>query len=380
MKHYENSDIIFCMECEICGKALVKNGIKNGVQYYYCAHCKKSYSGKPKAPSHHILEEYTARRLYAHCAIRKNELTNTQWTINQIARLLGHRHQDIKKWLNNKTLPKISKSKLVSYLEQRENGTDILCVLGYRFASEPSDTIKEIITRKQRAKYRDKRVFTLKEPEYLRLVNMPISNRVEAIFILGALLGCKSGEMLSLKYSDIDYTEKTLEINRTITFGKEFAITENSKYISHRTYPLTQKMIDVIEWLKADTENNAKRVGNIFNAEFADFLCIDENGNFIKPYFLNKQTSNILDKAGITTTYAYIWKSIYGIQNYAIKQFQFKWLRCTVKEMMLKAGVSKDAVKSIFDNRQQCVYLEKIQSAYDLLDQYINENSKQYLS
>lgn len=265
-------------------------------------------------------------------------------------------------------------------MEQRENGTDILCVLGYCFAIEPSDTIMKIITRKQRAKKRDNKVFTLTEPEYLHLVNIPINNRIEAIFVLGALLGCKSGEMLSLKYSDIDYAEKTLEINRTITFGKEFAVTEHSKYISHRIYPLTQKMIDVVEWLKADTTNNAKKIGNTFNAEFADFLCIDENGNFIKPYFLNKQTLNIREKAGITTTYKYIWKSICGTSNYAIKQFQFKWLRCTVKEMMLKAGVSRGDIKSIFDNKLRSIHIGEIQNAYGVLDKYIDENSTSYLS
>ena len=73
MKHYENSDIIFFMECKICGKALVKNGIKNGVQYYYCTHCKKSYSGKDKTPSHHIVEEYIAQLVALHSTVGQNK-------------------------------------------------------------------------------------------------------------------------------------------------------------------------------------------------------------------------------------------------------------------------------------------------------------------
>lgn len=364
------------MNCENCGKKLAKNGIKNGVQYFYCTHCKKSYSGKPLEPKHHIFEEYIASLMFLKCVKRENEFTQTKWTINQIARLLGHHHRDIKKWAKNKNLPKISEKQFVKYVTSRENGFDILCVLGYCKTSTPSDNLNGIVHRKEKATTPNDNVrFHINESEYLRLVNMPITNRKEAIFILGALLGCRTSEIIGVKYSDIDYNEKTIYFHRTVTFGKEIEQSENNLFVTYRIYPLTQRMIKVIEWLKNDNERNKERLGKAYNNGFCDFLCVQENGDLFNSFALNKRTQDIQVKASIQTKFVYKWQSKDGSYNEKSKEFQFRWLRYSVKLMMLKAGVSKSDIKSIFGYKQNETKFEPMRQAYDMIDKYIDENS-----
>lgn len=375
------------MKCKICGRELAKNGIKKGVQYYYCTHCKKSYSGKPHQPNHHIFEEYIARLMYLKCVKRKNEFTQTLWTVNQIARLLGYHYRDVDKWANNKSLPKISEKELVQYIKERKNGFDILCVLGYCTAPAPSANLNTIIHRKERATTpKDSTNFHITESEYLRLVNMPITNRKEAIFILGALLGCRTSEIIGVKYSDIDYNDKTIFFHRTVTFDKEIEVSEENFLITNRKYPLTRRMLDVIEWLKTDSERNKQRLGKAYNDSFCNFICVQENGTLFNSFTLNRRTQDIQVKAKITTHFLIFWQSKDGVHNEKMREFQFKWLRYSVKLMMLQVGISRKDVKSIFGYKtakkspygytQNSNQLETMRNAYDVLDKYIEEKSK----
>lgn len=370
------------MECKICGKKLSKNGVKKGIQYYYCTHCKKSYSGKPHKANHHIFEEYIAKLLYEKCIRNENKFTQTKWTINQIARLLGYHHRDIKKWIQNKIPSNIDKSEFSKYLKNRENGFDISCVLGFTFSTTPSENLNNIIHRKERAKTQSESIhFHITEAEYIRLINMPISNRKEAIFILGALLGCRTSEILGAKYSDINYTEKTINFHRVVTLGKEVGISENSRFVSNRTYPLTQRMFDVIAWLKTNAEQNKIDLGENYNHAFSDFLCVQEYGNFIAPFALNRQTQDLQAKIPIVSKFY-----IYGAKEVEIKEFQFKWLRYSVRQMMLKAGVNKEDIDIMFgyrtlqkDSLRYSIknQLDIMRNAYDILDKYITMHGGQ---
>ena len=367
------------MECKECGRKLAKNGIKKGVQYYYCTHCKKSYSGKPHEPNHHIFEEYIARLLYRKCVICKNEFTQTTWTINQIARLLGHHHRDISKWVANKIPHNLDKTEFANYIKNRHNGYDIACVLGYTAAIAPSANLNKIIKRKERPITAKNRIgFHINEFEYLRLVNMPITNRKEAIFILGALLGCRTSEIVGAKYSNINYDEMTIHFNCTVTFSKQIDISENNRCITNRIYPLTQRMLTVIEWLKTYSERNKEKSGENYNNFYPDFLCVQENGTPLNSFTLNRRTQDIQDKVPITTEFTDSWLSINNVSSEKIRSFQFKWLRYSVKLMMIKAGVSKDDIKTIFGYKKLGNgenQLEIMRNAYALLDKYIDEQT-----
>lgn len=376
------------MKCEKCGKELPTNSKKNGVQYYYCRNCKMSCSDKPHEPKPLNFDAYVARQLVKNCIYKTNEFTHSKWTKNQIARLLGYRYQDIKNWLKLKNLPTISKKKFENYLENRENGYDILCVLGYRTADNPSENLKKIVYRKAREKKDTSHIpkerdvfFHINEPEYLRLVNMTITNRKEAIFVLGALLGCRTREILGAKYTDIDYENKTIYFQRAISFEKEsvLILEEKSIFTPNKKYPLTERMLIVIEWLKTNSEQNRQKLGSEFNTKYSDFLCIKENGEPAS-FALNKDTKDIRDKLKITSEFAHTWKSkIDNLENVEMRKFQFKWLRYSVKLIMKNAGVSQKDIDIIFGRKyiDSKTKLEIMRKAYDLLDKYIEEKSSQ---
>ena len=223
--------------------------------------------------------------------------------------------------------------------------------------------------------------FHINEPEYLRLVNMTITNRKEAIFVLGALLGCRTREILGAKYTDIDYENKTIYFQRAISFEKEsvWILEEKSIFTPNKKYPLTERMLIVIEWLKTNSEQNRQKLGSEFNTKYSDFLCIKENGEPAS-FALNKDTKDIRDKLKITSEFAHTWKSkIDNLENVEMRKFQFKWLRYSVKLMMKNAGVSQKDIDIIFGRKyiDSKTKLEIMRKAYDLLDKYIEEKSSQ---
>ena len=142
-------------------------------------------------------------------------------------------------------------------------------------------------------------------------------------------------------------------------------------------------MLNVIEWLKTDSERNKQRLGKAYIDSFCDFICVQENGTLFNSFTLNRRTQDIQAKAKITTHFLILWQSKDGVHNEKMREFQFKWLRYSVKLMMLQAGVCiksifgyKTAQKSIYGYKQNSSQLETMRNAYDILDKYIEEKLK----
>ena len=347
------------MKCKICGRELAKNGIKKGVQYYYCTHCRKSYSGEPYKPKRNLFEEYTARLLYRESVKRQNKITKTVWTINQIARLMERPHRYIREWATRPIPSDINKKQLLYYIKTRANGGDILYALGYNPDEQMSENLSRIVYRKPKIKNEYYGGIYLSVCDYLKLINMPINNRKQAIFVLGALLGCRTSEIIGAKYSDVDYDKKTIFFHRVVSYGKNTIVSETSKMVSYRTYPLTERMLSIIDWLKTDA---LRRDAVVTQRQFYDFICTDESGQFITSHDLNERIEDIYDNLSEIDFEA-----------------KFRQLRLTVRNLMLQAGVSPKDVKLIFGYRTTYSNLNKdeklyiMRNAYKILDKYITE-------
>lgn len=359
------------MKCEKCGKQLPKNSSKNGIEYFYCRDCKKSYSSKKHEPKHHVFEEYIARFLFKECVKKENEFTKKRWTINQIARLLGHHHRDISKWVNKKVPITTDKKELIDYIRSRENGSDILSVLGLMKSTSISDNLIRIT---ERINAKDEKKINLShfaEDDYLALINMPIASRMDAIVVLSALLGCKSSEIFGANYNEIFSDNSAIQFPYQINFNNNtIELSKWSRYASGKVYPLSNKMIGIIEWLKSDTQKNMKLLGAEYNTEYKDFLCVQENVDFIRPYLLRNHIQKICDRYSLPFTF--YRNNSKGELKICKLMAWFHCMRNSVKQMMLNAGVEYNDVKNIFGFNP---LLEKVEPAYNILDKYIVEKT-----
>ena len=70
--------------------------------------------------------------------------------------------------------------------------------------------------------------------------------------------GLRTGELVALKWEDIDFQNKTLKIQRSMEYGYsvgEWRIGEPKSKSGYRTIPLTDEVIDI---LKRQKEKNKK--------------------------------------------------------------------------------------------------------------------------
>jgi len=83
-------------------------------------------------------------------------------------------------------------------------------------------------------------------------------SRYEAIIVLGATCALRIGEVLSLRYEDLDLAAGTIKVQRTLWRGKVYPPKTNS---SRRTIKLPAIALDA---LRRHTENNGSAEGWLF--------------------------------------------------------------------------------------------------------------------
>lgn len=109
--------------------------------------------------------------------------------------------------------------------------------------------------------------------------------------------GLRTGELVALKWEDIDFQNKTLKIQRSMEYRYsvgEWRIGEPKSKSGYRTIPLTDEAIDI---LKRQKEKNKKI--KIISLEQSEFVFLCRKGTPIKNSTYDTALFKICDKAQI---------------------------------------------------------------------------------
>ena len=109
--------------------------------------------------------------------------------------------------------------------------------------------------------------------------------------------GLRTGELVALKWEDIDFQNKTLKIQRSMEYRYsvgEWRIGEPKSKSGYRTIPLTDEAIDI---LKRQKEKNKKI--KIISLEWSEFVFLCRKGTPIKNSTYDTALFKICDKAQI---------------------------------------------------------------------------------
>ena len=116
---------------------------------------------------------------------------------------------------------------------------------------------------------------------------------LEVPVILSAFYGLRRSEALGLKWSAIDFEQKTLCIKHTVcrisVDGKDVIVRKDTT--KHKTRLRTLPLIPDVEKLllktKKQQESNRRKCRNAYNKEFLDYVCVDDMGNLLRPDYLS---------------------------------------------------------------------------------------------
>lgn len=140
-----------------------------------------------------------------------------------------------------------------------------------------------------------KRVLTIDEQKLFLETVRNSSNYNQYAFLLQT--GLRTGEMIGLKWSDIDFPKKILHVRRSMEYRYsvgEWRIGEPKSKSGYRDVPLTTEAIEILEDQKA--KNKALKTVQM---EFSDFVFLSRKGEPTKNSAYDSKLFYYCDKAGI---------------------------------------------------------------------------------
>ena len=191
--------------------------------------------------------------------------------------------------------------------------------------SNPADRVKRPKKNKHISSFYTKE-------EILTLLDIAKDDPIYIPIVLSAFYGCRRSETLGMRWSAIDFENKTITVNHKVT-----ELTENGKTIvyaedklktksSYRTLPLIPVVEEKLLEHKAKLERNQKLFGNSYCKEYMDYVCVDEMGKLFRPNFISDHFGWLLKK-------------------YGLKKITFKELRHSCASMLVAEGIPMKSIQ-----------------------------------
>lgn len=109
--------------------------------------------------------------------------------------------------------------------------------------------------------------------------------------------GLRTGELVGLKWSDVDWENRTLTISRSMEFRhstKEWRIGEPKSKSGYRTIPLTEEAIEILRLQKKKNQ-----FIDIISLEWREFIFLCRKGTPVKNSTYDTMLFKLCEKAGI---------------------------------------------------------------------------------
>jgi integrase len=145
-----------------------------------------------------------------------------------------------------------------------------------------------------------KEMHPLSAHEARRLLEAASGDRLEALYVLALHTGMRRGELLGLKWDDVDLDGPTVRVRRTLTRtdnGRRLTLGEPKKK-SRRTVRLTHRAVETLRGHRARQAKEKLRVGSLYQDQCLVFA--GESGGFINPSNLRQRSfAPLLKRAGL---------------------------------------------------------------------------------
>ena len=139
----------------------------------------------------------------------------------------------------------------------------------------------------------------LTEEESRRLLEALRGERLEALYVLALSTGMRQGELLALKWVDVDLEGGRLRVRRTLTHAdKAFVLGEPKTKNSRRTIRLTKGTISALQAHLSRQLEETEEMGSLYQP--GGLIFATEAGTIINPSNLrNRSLKPLLKRAGL---------------------------------------------------------------------------------
>lgn len=170
------------------------------------------------------------------------------------------------------------------------------------------------------------------EDELNNLFKVVKDTTLELIIYLTAFYGVRRSEVLGIRWSAIDFENKTITISHkvvTVTNESEDSKTKTKMITksktknksSYRTFPLFEKIEELLLYTRKMQEYYMSIFKESYNKQYKDYVCLDELGNLRKPDYVSHKFKQIL-------------------KNNGLREIRFHDLRHSCATLLVKKGIS----------------------------------------
>jgi integrase len=179
----------------------------------------------------------------------------------------------------------------------------------------------------------------LSTEETKRLLEAAKGDELEAVYILAVHTGMRQGEILALKWTDVDLENFTISVRRTLTkSGTKIVTGETKTSKGRRTITLTTEAVSSLrEHLDRQLED-MERLGDLYRDN--GFVFTTYGGTFINPSNLRRRSfKKLLERAGLP-------------------QIRFHDLRHTCATILFKEGKHPKLVQELLGHANVAITLD----------------------
>jgi integrase len=146
-----------------------------------------------------------------------------------------------------------------------------------------------------------KEMHPLSALEARQLLEAARGDRLEALYVLAIHTGMRRGELLALKWADVDLDLATVRVRRTLTRGEDgrgYVVGAATKSGKGRHVRLTPSAVEALKRHRARQAKEKLKVGGLYRDQ--DLVFAGEGGNPINPSNLrNRSFKPLLERAGL---------------------------------------------------------------------------------
>lgn len=142
------------------------------------------------------------------------------------------------------------------------------------------------------------------DDELIDLIEVVKTEKLELPLTLGIIYGLRREEVLGLTWEAIDFNNKSITIRKTVGRGKYDGVTQflikdiPKNKSSYRTLPMFDFIADLLMKYKEKYKQDKKIFGNTYVQDYKSYICLMDNGELVKPDYVDRTFSRILKTNG----------------------------------------------------------------------------------